>query len=164
MNLEPTQLLDDVDRAILHYLQQDGRTPYTTIAAALDVAEGTVRKRVNRMLEDGVLRVVGIINPAKMGPQTLAIVGVRTVGDNVDGVIAQLRELPEVRYLAICAGTYDIMLEVVVPSNEALFVFLTKTLRSIPGVIGSDTSLVMKVSKQRYEWGDTPEGREATEQ
>jgi Lrp/AsnC family transcriptional regulator for asnA, asnC and gidA len=157
MSLEPAQPIDDVDRAILHYLQQDGRTPYTTIAAALNVAEGTVRKRVNRLLEDGVLRVVGIINPARMGPQTLAIVGVKIVGSNVDGVIAQLTRLPEVRYLAICAGTYDIILEVVVPSNEALFVFLTKTLRSIPDVIGSDTSLVMKVSKQRYEWGELPE-------
>lgn len=164
MRSESAIPLDDIDRGILHHLCQDGRTPFTSIATALDVAEGTVRKRVNRLLEEGVLQVVGIIDPEKVGIQTLAIVGVKTMGSNVDRVVAQLRKLPEVRYVAICAGTYDIILEVAVPSNEALFVFLTKTLRTIPDVIGSDTSLVMKICKQRYEWGEPLEEDDSTSQ
>ncbi|NLN18545.1 MAG: Lrp/AsnC family transcriptional regulator [Firmicutes bacterium] len=144
--------LDDLDRRILRYLQQDGRIPFTAIAQALDLAEGTVRKRVNRLIEEGVLKIVGVLNPNKIGLGTLAIVGVKLTGDKVGEVIAQIEQLPQVRYLAICTGVYDVIMEVVVANTEELYVFLTKTLRSISGVASSDTSLVMKVGKHSHEW------------
>lgn len=145
-------LLDEIDRRILHFLQEDGRTPYTTIAEALGLAESTIRKRVNRLVEEGVVRIVGVVNPLRTGAYALAIVGVHITGANLNTVIEELGRLPEVRYVAVCTGTYDLIVEVVVTSTERLFVFLTETLRSVPGVTGSDTSLVLKVSKERYEW------------
>jgi len=144
--------LDQIDRQILQFLRQDGRMPYTNIAEALNLAESTVRKRVNRLLEEGILKIVGVINPLRVGRFALAIVGINITGANLSQVLAELNKLPEVRYIAVCAGTYDLILEVAVPDTESLFVFLTETLRSIPGVTGSDTSLVMKVCKERYEW------------
>jgi Lrp/AsnC family transcriptional regulator for asnA, asnC and gidA len=144
--------LDHIDRQILHFLRQDGRMPYTSIAEALNLAESTVRKRVNRLLDEGILKIVGVINPLRVGRFALAIVGVNITGANLNQVLIELGKLPEVRYVAVCTGTYDLVLEVAVPDTESLFVFLTETLRSIPGVTGSDTSLVMKVCKERYEW------------
>ncbi|MGI6609916.1 MAG: Lrp/AsnC family transcriptional regulator [Limnochordia bacterium] len=148
----PQPGLDDLDRKILRYLQQDGRMPFTAIATALNLAEGTVRKRVNRLIDEGVLKITGVLDPSKVGVQTLAIVGVKLTGAEVEEVVAQLEMLPEVRYMAICTGAYDVIMEVVVSNMEDLYAFLTKTLRAIPGVSSSDTSLVMKVGKHSHEW------------
>lgn len=144
--------LDSLDRQLLKLLQQDGRMPYTEMARRLDVAEATVRKRVSRLLEEGVVHVVGIVDPQYLGRSVTAIVGVRTEGRDVEEVVAEVRRWDEVRYAAACAGTYDFILEVVVGSNEELYDFLTRRLRATPGVVGSDTSLVMKTVKRRHEW------------
>lgn len=133
-------------------LQDDGRTPYTTIAEALGVAEGTIRKRVSKLIEDGVLRIVGVVDPKMVAQSTIAIVGIHTEGEPVNSIVAQLAEIKEVRYIGVCAGTYDLIVEIVVGSNEELFDTLTHRVRQIPGIASSDTSLVMKVCKERYNW------------
>lgn len=144
--------LDELDHRILDLLHDDGRIPFTSIAKELNVAEATVRKRVSRLLDEGIVNVIGIVNPKHVGLPVAAMVGVKTAGQNVENIVEELKEWEEVRYASVCTGTYDLMLEVVVPSNEALFHFLTKKLRAVPGVVGSDTSMVMKVVKDRYEW------------
>lgn len=150
--------LDSLDRQIIALLHEDGRMPYTTIAKRLNVAEATVRKRVSRLISEGIIHIVGLINPERAGHPVTAIVGVQTEGRDVDEIVKHLHEWPEVRFAAVCAGTYDLILEVAVESNEALFHFLTKRLRAVPGVVGSDTSLVMKVVKHRHTWkGGIPE-------
>jgi len=143
---------DALDKMILLELQRDGRAPFTSIAARLQVAEGTVRKRVNRLVERGVLRLVGIIDPARVGRTIQAIVGIRVGDGHVEQVVEHLRSLPQVRYLGVTAGAYDLIIEVVVSSNEDLYQFLTNQLRQVPGVAASDTSLILKVFKDRYEW------------
>lgn len=144
--------LDALDHQILALLHQDGRMPFTTVAKQLNVAEATVRKRVGRLLDEGVVHVVGMIDPSLTGRPVTAIVGVHTEGNDVDEIVQRIQEWDEVRYASVCAGTYDLILEVAVSSNEALFQFLTKRLRAVPGVVGSDTSLVMKVVKDRHQW------------
>lgn len=145
--------LDALDYQILSMLQHDGRTAYTEMARRLDVAEGTVRKRVSRLLDEGIVHVVGVVEPSYLGRTVTAIVGVRTEGSrDVDDIVAEVRKWDEVRYAAACAGAYDFILEVVVRSNEQLYEFLTRRLRATPGVVGSDTSLVMKTVKERHEW------------
>lgn len=142
--------LDELDYKLIRYLQKDGRTPYTTIAADLGVAEATVRKRINRLLENGVLRIVAITDPQKLGLQTQAIVGIKVDGDVVEQVIEHLQPLDAVRYIGVATGDYDLIVELVMRSNDELFTFLTKTLRDIPGVVNSHTSLIMKVCKREY--------------
>jgi len=144
--------LDELDRAIIGLLQEDGRMAYTEMARRLGVAEATVRKRVSRLLEEGVVHVVGVVDPCWLGRTVTAIVGVRTEGRDADSIVAELRSWEEVRFAAACAGTYDFILEVVVGSNEELYDFLTRKLRVTPGIVGSDTSLVMKTVKERHAW------------
>ena len=150
--MSDSPVLDSLDQKILALLQRDGRMAYTEMARRLDVAEGTVRKRVSRLLDEGIVHVVGIVDPTYLGRTVTAIVGVRTEGRDVEDVVAEVRTWDEVRYAAACAGTYDFILEVVVGSNEELYDFLTRRLRATPGVVGSDTSLVMKTVKKRHEW------------
>ncbi|HEY8531876.1 MAG TPA: Lrp/AsnC family transcriptional regulator [Limnochorda sp.] len=158
---------DALDKAILLELQRDGRAPFTSIAARLNVAEGTVRKRVNRLVDRGVLRLMGIIDPVQVGRTIQAIVGIRVGNGHVEEVVEHLRSLPQVRYLGVSAGAYDLIVEVVVASNEELYQFLTKQLRQVPGVVASDTSMILKVFKDRYEWrpyeDDQPAARETGE-
>lgn len=144
------EILDSLDRQLIAHLETDGRIPYTALAAELGVAEATVRKRVNRLLDSGILRIVGITSREKLGLRTQAIVGVKVEGDSVDRVIAELQPLEAVRYIGVAAGEFDLILELVTRSNEELFMFLTRTLRDIPGVTASQTSLIMKVWKKTY--------------
>lgn len=142
--------MDALDQQLIERLQVDGRTPYTTLATELGVAEATVRKRVNRLLDSGVLKIVGVTSREKLGLRTQAIVGVKVDGDSVEHVIAKLRPLEIVRYIGVAAGEFDLILELATSSNEELFTFLTRTLRDIPGVVASQTSLIMKVPKNSY--------------
>lgn len=141
--------VDELDRRIIEFLEADGRTPYTAIAAELNVAESTVRKRINRLIESKVIRIVGVADPVKIGLGTLATIGVRVEGDNLGSVVKCLEKMDEVRYIAATTGNYDLIIEVTLDSNERLFHFVTHTLREIPGVVDSHTSLIMKVFKQR---------------
>ena len=142
--------MDRLDQELIARLREDGRMPYTALAAELGVAEATVRKQVNRLIEKGILRIVGVTSNEKLGLHTQAIVGVKVDGDKVDEVIARLQPLDNVRYIGVSAGEFDLILELVAESNEDLFRFLTKTLQDIPGVVASQTSLIMKVCKRTY--------------
>lgn len=151
--------VDALDAQIIELLRHDGRIAYTAIAKQLGVAEATVRKRMGRLVQEGVVHIVGLVNPALTGHGVTAIVGVHTEGNEVAAIVEQIKQWPEVRYAAACAGNYDLVLEISVSSNDELYEFLTTRLRATPGVVGSDTSLVMRTVKDRHEWegGITPE-------
>ncbi|NLK08709.1 MAG: Lrp/AsnC family transcriptional regulator [Firmicutes bacterium] len=142
--------LDALDQQLIEHLQVDGRVPYTALAAELGVAEATVRKRVNRLLDEGILKIVGVPSREKLGLSTQAIVGVKVDGDSVERVIVELQPLEIVRYIGVAAGEFDLILELAATSNEELFQFLTRTLRDIEGVVASQTSLIMKVPKKSF--------------
>lgn len=145
-------VLDRLDKEILSCIQRDGRMPFTAIAEKLKVAEGTVRKRVARLVEEGVARITGVVDPFRLGMNFVAMVGISVEGDSPERVVSELVKLPEVRYVAICTGAYDIMMEVVLKSNNELYEFLTHKLRKVPGIAGSETSLVLKVCKESSAW------------
>lgn len=144
--------MDHIDWQIIAKLQSDGRTPFTAIAAELNVAEGTIRNRVTRLIEEGYLRISGILNPQRLGKMSSAIVGVRVRGGAGPQISEILGKWPEVRYLAFCAGEYDLIIQVVVDNNQELFNFLTGRLRELPGVESSDTSLILSTCKESEEW------------
>ncbi|NPV53264.1 MAG: Lrp/AsnC family transcriptional regulator [Firmicutes bacterium] len=145
-------ILDELDRAIMKILQKDGRETYTAIAGVLGVAEGTIRKRVNRLVEEGIMKIVAVTDPSKLGMNFMAIVGVHVSTSDLGRIIETLSGMPEVREITVCTGTYDLIIEVVARTNEDLFGFLTEKLRKIPGIAGSETSLVLKVPKHSYSW------------
>lgn len=144
--------MDHIDWQIVAKLQRDGRTPFTAIAAELNLAEGTIRNRVTRLVEEGFLRITGILSPQRLGKQSAAVVGVRVTGDAGPQVAETLCGWPEIRYVAFCAGEYDLIIQVVLDSNEELFKFLTGKLRELPGVASSDTSLILSTCKESEEW------------
>lgn len=122
--------------------------PFLTIANELGLAEGTIRRRVARLLDEGLLRIVGVADPFKVGLNTVAVVGMKVDRARIEEIAEQLKSLSEVRYVALATGNYDLVIEVVVPSNDELLTFLIDTLRDIEGINNTGTSIVLKVAKQ----------------
>ncbi len=145
-------LLDDANRAIVEALQRDGRLPYGTIADEVGLSEAAVRRRVQRLRDAGVIQIVGVTDPLQLGFHRQAMVGVRVEGD-VRSVADKLSELEEVDYVVMCAGSFDLLVEVVCEDDDALFRLLNDSVRSIPGVRSTESFVYLKLAKQTYSWG-----------
>ena len=145
--------VSDLDKRIIEHLQTDGRRPYTQIAADLGVSEAAVRARTNRLIERGILQVVGVTDPLKLGFHQMAMIGVRCESDQLVTVADQVAAMPEVDYVVITAGTYDLLVETVCEDNEALLRFLTEKLRALDGVRETETFVYLRMVKQTYQWG-----------
>jgi Lrp/AsnC family transcriptional regulator for asnA, asnC and gidA len=152
MGSGPSGLLDDANRAIIEALQRDGRLPYGTIADEVGLSEAAVRRRVQRLREAGVMQIVGVTDPLQLGFHRQAMVGVRVEGD-VRLVADKLSELEEVDYVVMCAGSFDLLVEVVCEDDDALFRLLNDSVRSIPGVRSTESFVYLKLAKQTYSWG-----------
>lgn len=144
--------LDNLDQKILQYLQTDGRTSYVTLASELNVSEGTIRKRVRRLEEDNILQIVGVTDPFKIGLDTVAFIWLKVERGKLESVITDLKNLVAVRYLVVTTGVYDVVAMVVLPNKEKLITLLSHQLAEIPGVLSSETSIVLEIYKQLYNW------------
>jgi Lrp/AsnC family transcriptional regulator for asnA, asnC and gidA len=148
--------LDALDQSIIRALQRDGRTSYSTMAKALGVTEGTVRNRLARLLADKVIRVVAVADLLKVGMHASAITGLNVERSKVKQALAQLMEMQEVRYIAVTTGTFDIIIEVVLPDTDRLHDFLVDRLATVPGLLRTDTSMILRIHKQSYTWLPAP--------
>ena len=147
---------DDVsplDKRIIEHLQEDGRRPFTQIAADLGVSEAAVRARTNRHVDRGILQVVGVTDPLKLGFQQMAMIGIRCEADHLMDVARRCAEMPEVDYVVITAGSYDLLIETVCEDNDALLTFLADRLRAIDGVRETETFVYLRLVKQTYQYG-----------
>ena len=144
--------LDEVSKSIIEQLQEDGRRPYATIGKAVGLSEAAVRQRVSKLLETGVMQIVAVTDPMQVGFNREAMIGVEVDGD-IEAVADLIVTMPEVSYLVITAGTYDILLEVVCEDDEALLEVINRKIRALPGVRRTETFMYLKLRKQIYTWG-----------
>lgn len=144
--------LDDVDKRIISALQADGRRPYSRIAADLDVSESVVRYRAQRLEQAGVLQVVGIADPLRIGFDRMALIGLKIRPGSMDDVCAAVTEFPETSYVAALAGSFDAIVEVVC-RDTGHFTELLKRLHLVDGVTSTESFLVLEIHKMAYGWG-----------
>src|SRR5688500_14219251 len=145
--------VSDLDKRIIEHLQTDGRRPFTQIAADLGVSEAAVRARTNRLIERGILQIVGVTDPLKLGFHQMAMIGIRCESDQLVKVADLIAEMPEVDYVVITAGTYELLIETVFEDSEALLRFMTWKLRSLEGDSETETFVYLRMVKQTYQWG-----------
>jgi Lrp/AsnC family transcriptional regulator for asnA, asnC and gidA len=143
--------LDAIDRAIIERLQVDGRVPYTRLGAAVGLSEAATRQRVQRLIDADVLQVVGVTNPLSVGRRRMAMVGVRCSGP-LTSVGEALREIEDIDYLVVTAGSFDFLCEVVVGDDEELMA-LGNRIRAVPGVTTTETFIYLDLVKQTFTWG-----------
>lgn len=144
--------LDDVSKAIIEQLQQDGRRSYAAIGKVVGLSEAAVRQRVQRLIESGVMQVVAVTDPLELGFARQAMVGIEVTGP-LDQVADSLAELEEVDYVVVTAGSYDILVEVVCESDDHLLELISGKIRKIPGVVRTETFMYLNLRKQTYSWG-----------
>jgi Lrp/AsnC family transcriptional regulator for asnA, asnC and gidA len=149
-------MFDEPDRAIISYLQYDGRMPYTKIAAELGLTEGGIRRRVKKMIDQGFLQIVGIVEPQKIGLYEAGMIGVSVEGRPIDEVAEDISELLEVTYLFQAAGEFDLFVEAYCEDREHFVNFLNNKLQQIPGVRNTQSFLILKMYKLSYRWGEAP--------
>ena len=144
--------LSTLDKRIVEHLQADGRRPFTQIATEIGVSEAAVRSRTNRLIERGILQIVGVADPGKLGFQQ-ALIGIRCEPGRLVAVADALAALPEVDYVVVTTGRYDILIEMVSEDNEGLLRFLTERLQAIDGVRDTETFTYLRLVKQTYQFG-----------
>lgn len=144
--------LDAVSKAIIEQLQQDGRRPYASIAAAVGLSEAAVRQRVQRLVRSGVLQIVAVTDPLQVGFSRQAMIGIRAEG-NLEPVVSALTAMDEVDYVVVTAGSFDILAEVVCEDDNHLLHLLNERIRTIAGVRSTESFVYLKLSKQTYTWG-----------
>jgi len=142
--------LDEIDQKIIAILQKDGRVPFAKIAEELNVSAGMIRVRYNRLMEMGVLRVLAITNPLRMGYQTMALIGIKADGKSLLAIADKIAALEEVIYLIVVSGAYDIIAEVVCRDQKHLLQFLTERLYKIEGVRETESFMHLKIVKEVY--------------
>ena len=144
--------LDDISKAIVEQLQEDGRRPYATIGKAIGLSEAAVRQRVQRLTDSGVMQIVAVTDPLQVGFTRQAMIGLRCHGD-LSLVADALAALDEVDYVVVTAGGFDLLCEVVCEDDDHLLEVLNQKIRTIPGVRTTEAFVYLKLRKQLYNWG-----------
>jgi Lrp/AsnC family transcriptional regulator for asnA, asnC and gidA len=147
-----TSQLDEVSKAIIEQLQHDGRKSYAEIGKVIGLSEAAVRQRVQKLTESGVMQVVAVTDPMQLGFYRQAMIGVRCGGDT-RSIAEELANLPEVDYVVLTAGSFDILVEVVCENDDDLISLLNSKIRTLPGVTSTETFVYLKLHKQFYNWG-----------
>lgn len=147
----PVQL-DEMSKAIVEKLQQDGRRSYAGIGKAVGLSEAAVRQRVQRLVDSGVMQIVAVTDPLQLGFARQAMIGIRCQGDTTK-VADKLAQISAVDYVVLTAGTFDAIVEVVCANDAELLELLNTEIRAVPGVTSTETLVYLKLVKQQYNWG-----------
>jgi Lrp/AsnC family transcriptional regulator for asnA, asnC and gidA len=148
----PKPVLDAADKRLVELLQRDGRLSYAALAKHVGLSETAVRQRVQRLLEAGVMQVVAVTDPLTLGFARQAMIGLRVEGDT-RAVAEELAKVPEIDYVVVSAGGYDLLAEIVCADDDHLLTVLDEGVRGIPGVVTAETFVYLKLIKQTYSWG-----------
>ena len=142
--------MDELDTKIIAMLQDDGRASNAGIARDAGVSEGTVRRRLKRLIDEEYIRVVAMLDPKKMGFAAEALVGVQADPSRIDQVADDIAELKDVSWVAVTTGSYAIFVWVTLASPETLEIFLRAKIGMISGVRRTETFVNLVAKKRGY--------------
>jgi len=142
--------MDELDREIIKILQVDGRIPYTDIARNLDISEATVRNRISRLVDQKIIQIIGLVDPYHLGYDAPAMIGVTVDPRQLEAAAAEIALFPEVSYLIMVSGEYDLMVEVMCRDRKELTDFLNQKLRCVQGVTRTQSSIILQTYKMAF--------------
>ena len=146
-------VLDDLDKGVIGALQAEGRRPYSRIAQELGVSESVVRYRVQRLEQSGMLQVVGIADPLRLGFDRMALIGLKVRPGTLQQVCKAVTAFPETSYVAATAGGFDAIVEVICRDTAHFGELLTGRLHAVDGVVSAESFFVLEIYKMAYGWG-----------
>jgi Lrp/AsnC family transcriptional regulator for asnA, asnC and gidA len=149
---------DKLDVKIVNFLLEDGRMSASELARRIgDVTERTIRYRIERMIDEDVIRLSAVIRPEAFGLTIKADVWLEVESDMILDVAKRMAEFENVTYVACAIGQNDISIQVVARDTSEIYHFVTEVIRKVPGVRKTVTSIVPLVLKDVYQWR-VPEG------
>ena len=146
------RLVTETDRAIIRLLQQNARVSYAELSRATGIPESTVRRRMDRMQQRGVIEFTMLADPGRLGYDLRAMVGLKVELNRLDEIGAALRAMDEVVFAAFVTGGFDILVQVVVRSQDGLVEFLTRRLAPLAGIRSTETFVMPLVIKPMSSW------------
>ncbi len=152
--------LDDTDHQIIAELRLDGRQANTEIARRLGVSETTVRNRIQRLINEGIIQVAAIVNLSRLGYGVAVHVGIVCEPGRVPEVARELSAMPEIRYLSFVAGRYDLLVAASFRSQDELFTFLMERVGKIPGIERTETLYELRIAKRGYYFWELSSGQQ----
>jgi len=153
----PTPDLDDRDLEIIAALQVNGRANYADLAKVIDLSPAAIRLRVNRLLKSGVLDIVAVTDPLRIGFTVQAMIGLTIDGD-IEQISTKIGALDAAVYVVMTAGRFDLIVEVLCTDNDHLLAVMAD-LRALDGVSSLEAHTYLRLTKQTYAWGIPPGGR-----
>lgn len=145
-------MIDAIDRAIIRQLQVDGRASYADLAGTVGLSAPAVRHRMQRLMETGLLQVVAVTDPLKLGLPVMALVGIAVDGD-ITAVADSVGVIDEVIYVVLTSGSFDLFAEVVCADMDELFEVVNGRLKSIDGVRTTESFVYFDIHTHRFNWG-----------
>ncbi len=144
--------LDEISKQIIEQLQHDGRKSYAEIGKVVGLSEAAVRQRVQKLTDSGVMQIVAVTDPLRLGFSRQAMIGIKCSGDATK-VAQEISKISSVDYVVMTAGSFDILAEVVSEDDDHLISLINEQIRSLDNVIGTETFVYLKLHKQFYNWG-----------
>jgi Lrp/AsnC family transcriptional regulator for asnA, asnC and gidA len=147
------QELNATDVRIVDLLMEDGRMSAAGVARRIgDISERSVRYRIDRLVQQGVIRVSAIANPQAVGYTVVADVFIEVEPGQVLEVAHKLAAYDCVSYVACSTGQRDVSIQIVAHDNTELYTFVTEVVGHVPGVRKTTTSIVPIILKDVYQW------------
>lgn len=144
-------MIDDTDREIIRLLQTDGRMAYARLARHVGLSDAAARQRVNRLTERGVIDIVAVTDPVKIGLGYQALLGI-TVTADARRIAEDLGQIDDAVYVVMTAGRYDLIVELVCRDGDT-FVDHLNEIRSVDGIETVEPFPYLGITKQTYDWG-----------
>jgi Lrp/AsnC family transcriptional regulator, regulator for asnA, asnC and gidA len=144
---------DKIDVKIVNLLLEDGRMPASELARRMgDISERAVRYRIDRMVNEGVIRISAVAKPQAFGLTTIADVWMEVESDRILEVAKRMAEFDNVSYVACGIGESDVSIQIVAKDTAEIYQFVTEVVRKIPGVRKTTSSIVPLILKDVYQW------------
>ncbi|RPI79600.1 MAG: Lrp/AsnC family transcriptional regulator [Chloroflexi bacterium] len=150
---EKSDKIDKIDAKIVSLLSEDGRMSCADISRRIgDVSERTVRYRIKRLIDGGIIRILPVVNPASLGYVVIADVFIEVEPAFIQEVAHKLASIECVTYVAFSIGERDVSIQIAARTNSDVYEFVTGTVAKLPGVRKTTTSIVPHVLKDLYTW------------
>lgn len=149
----PSKKLDKVDCQLIRLLQQDGRMPNNAIAQELGISEFTVRRRLKRLLDSDIIKIVAVANPIDLGFEIVGNLKIRIDLQKTDHVLEKLKKIDSLVWVALTTGGTDIDVDFVARSLKELQELIFKKISRIDGILSAETSLMVDLVKDEHAWG-----------
>ncbi len=141
---------DSLDTQLVRLLEQDGRQSSRVLAKSLNASAATIRRRIRKLVQENVIHIQAILNPSKVGFGLSAVVALDVEPKNLETAVAQLAGHPNVEWLSITTGRFDIIAEVRFASTDELYAFLQTEMPKIEGLKNSETFVCLHLVKAPY--------------